>query len=205
MTTSPVAGSPAIVEAPQVRADSLGYRRFLVPGLIALYLNTCVLAWAWLLLDVSTGTFNTLRWLGLQVPTSSDYLTLLKLVFYAAAGGGIGGLVYGMQSLWKHTTRGRFALVYAGDYLFRQFGSAVLAVVIFSLIRGGILTALGAEPSSGTTNVASTFSAFAIGFLSGFGSYQVMNKLDDMIKQAFGRPTGEDRPADAPPKPSVSP
>ena len=92
-----------------------------------------------------------------------------------------------MQSLWKYTTQRRFRIVYSGDYIFRPFGSAALAVAVFALARGGILAALGAEPTSGVTSVASSFSAFAIGFLSGFGSYQVTNKLDELIKQAFGK------------------
>lgn len=165
-------------------------RKVIVPGILAVYLNLSLLLWGWVLLDVSTGTLNIVRWLGLVLPDNQEYISLLRLAFYAAIGGAIGGTVFGMQNLWRHTTAGDFKIVFAGDYLFRQFGAATLAVVVFALVRGGILTALGTDPSTAATTTASSFSSFAIGFLSGFGSYQVINKLDELIKQAFGKPSG---------------
>jgi hypothetical protein len=161
-------------------------RRAIVPGILAIYLNASLVLWGWVLLDVSTGTLNTIRWLGFTLPDNPEYVSLLRLACYAAIGGAIGGIVFGMQNLWKHTIRGEFKIVFAGDYLFRQLGAAALAVVVFALIRGGVLTALGTDPTASTTTTASAFSSFAIGFLSGFGSYQVTNKLDELIKQAFG-------------------
>lgn len=173
---------------------STDIREYIVPGILALYLNVSLLVWGWILLDISTGTLNTVRWLGLALPENQEYIALLKLAFYAAVGGAIGGIVFGMQNLWKHSTKGKFKIVYAGDYIFRQFGAATLAVVVFALIRGGILTALGTDPSAVSTTIASTFSSFAIGFLSGFGSFQVINKLDELIKQAFGKSTDNKQP-----------
>lgn len=178
---------------PQTRGQWHEIRKFIVPGLLAIYLNLSLLVWGWVLLDVSTGTLHTIRWLGLVLPDDQAYVSLLRLAFYAAIGGAIGGIVYGMQNLWKHATAGEFRIVFAGDYVFRQFGAATLAVVVFALVRGGILTALGTDPSTATTTTASTFSSFAIGFLSGFGSYQVINKLDELIKQAFGKPSGSNQ------------
>jgi hypothetical protein len=172
-------------------------RKYAVPGLLAVYLHISLIVWGWVLLDISTETFNTLKWLRITVPKNLEFYAILKLVFYAAIGGAIGGIVYGMQNLWKHATKGNFKIVYAGDYVFRQFGAATLAVMVFALIRGGILTALGTDPTTGATTVASSFSALAIGFLSGFGSYQVINKLDELIKQAFGTSssnTDQDQP-----------
>ncbi len=171
-------------------------RAFIVPAGIALYLNASLIIWGWLLLDIATGTFNSLHWSGITLPNDKEFVALLKLAFYAMIGGGIGGLVYSMQSLWKYTTQRHFRIVYSGDYIFRPFGSAALAVAVFALTRGGVLTALGAEPTSGVTSVASSFSAFAIGFLSGFGSYQVINKLDELIKQAFGKKKDAEEPTE---------
>jgi len=168
-------------------------RKAIVPGLLALYLNLSLLAWGWVLLDISTGSLNVLRWLGIVLPENPEYVALLKLAFYAAVGGAAGGIVFGMQNLWKHATAGDFELMYAGDYLFRQFGAAALAVVVFALIRGGILTALGTDPTAATATAASAFSSFAIGFLSGFGSYQVVGKLDELIKEAFGKSSTQDQ------------
>jgi hypothetical protein len=163
------------------------YKGYVVPAILAIYLNVCLLLWGWVLLDVSTGTLNIVKWFGLTLPVDSQYVTLLKLAFYAAIGGAIGGIVFSMQNLWKYVTKGKFKIVFAGDYFLRQFGAATLAVVVFALIRGGILTALGTDPATSSTTVTASFSAFAIGFLSGFGSYQVIRKLDELIKKAFGK------------------
>jgi len=168
--------------------------KYIIPGLLAIYLNASLLFWGWVLLDTSTETFNTLKWLRITLPQNDEYFVLLKLAFYAAIGGAIGGLVFGMQNLWKHATKDKFKIVYAGDYVFRQFGAATLAIVVFALVRGGILTVLGSDPTSTSVTATSSFSSFAIGFLSGFGSYQVINKLDDLIKQAFSTTSTEQLP-----------
>jgi len=185
LTTMAEKSKETVIPASTQKQES-EIRKYAVPGLLALYLNISLIVWGWVLLDISTETFNTLKWLRITVPKNLEFYAILKLVFYAAIGGAIGGIVYGMQNLWKHATKGNFKIVYAGDYVFRQFGAATLAVMVFALIRGGILTALGTDPTTASTNVASSFSALAIGFLSGFGSYQVINKLDELIKQAFG-------------------
>lgn len=160
-------------------------RKGLIPGLLALYLNFSLLIWGLILMDIATGSFGILKLFGYTIPRDPQVLGLLKLTLYAAIGGAVGGLLYGMQSLWKHTKGGTFAIVYIGDYLFRQFGSAALAVIVFALLRGGLLSALGAETSGASVTATSSFSTFAIGALAGFGSYRVIQKFDDLIQQLF--------------------
>jgi hypothetical protein len=89
------------------------------------------------------------------------------------------------MNLQKFTIRGNFKHVYIGDYLFRPFGSGALAVAVFALIRGGIMTILGADPVRPTSSLASSLSTFAIGFLTGFASYQINQKLYQVTKQIF--------------------
>lgn len=162
-------------------------KRMLIPALIAVYLILSLLAAGWLLLDISSGQFRFAGWIGIALPENDDYLNILKLVCYAGIGGAIGGITYGMLNLQQHTAaRYDFNPVYLGDYVFRPFGSAALAVVIFALLRGGVLTILGGDPSSTTTSIVASFSAFGIGFLAGFGSRQVIDRLNEMIKETFG-------------------
>ena len=163
-----------------------------IPAILALYLNTSLVIWGLILLDIATGSFNMLTLLRFSLPTGES-LALLKLALYAAIGGAVGGILYGMQNLWKHTAAGDFEIVYIGDYVFRQFGSAALSVVIFALIRGGILSALGADPSAAQATPTSSFSTFAIGALAGFGSYQVTERINELIKQLFGKSTTDTR------------
>jgi hypothetical protein len=161
-------------------------KRMLIPALIAVYLILGLLAAGWLLLDISTGQFRFFGWIGITLPENDDYLNILKLVCYAGIGGAIGGITYGMLNLQQHTAaRYDFNPVYVGDYVFRPFGSAALAVVIFALLRGGVLTILGGDPSSASTSIVASFSAFGIGFLAGFGSKQVIDRLNELIKETF--------------------
>ena len=162
-------------------------KRMTVPALVAVYLTLSLLAMGWLLLDISTGQFCSLKWIGIALPKDTEYVGLLKLVFYAAIGGAIGGITFGMMNLQQHTaTKYDFNPAYLGDYVFRPFGSAALAVVIFALLRGGVLTILGGDPASTSTSVVASFSAFGIGFLAGFGSKQVVDRLNELIKKTFG-------------------
>jgi hypothetical protein len=77
-------------------------------------------------------------------------------------------------------------MVFLGDYLFRPFGAAILAVVVFALIRGGILTILGADASNARPSVASSLSSFGIGYLSGFSSVEVIKTFSRLSKNIFG-------------------
>ena len=70
--------------------------------------------------------------------------------------------------------------------MFRLFGATALAVVTFALLRGGVLTILGGDPSSASTSIVASFSAFGSGFLAGFGSKQVIDRLNELVKQTFG-------------------
>jgi hypothetical protein len=173
--------------------DRVLVRRMLMPALVALYLTLGLFAWGWLLLDVSAGQFKVFGWLGVTLPQDADYRGVLKLVCYAAGGGAVGGITFGMMNLQRHTAvKYDFKPAYVGDYLFRPFGSAALAVVIFALLRGGVLTILGGDPSSASASPVASFSAFGIGFLAGFGSKQVVDRLNDLIQQAFGGEEDED-------------
>ena len=172
-------------------------KRMFVPALIAVYLTVCLFLAGWLLLDVSTGEFQAFDWVGITLPEDDVYQGLLKLVCYAALGGGIGGITYGMMNLQKHTAgKYDFQAAYLGDYVFRPFAAAALAVVIYALLRGGVLTMLGGDPTSPSTSVVASFSAFGIGFLAGFGSKQVIDRLNELIKKAFGTLNGRNREED---------
>ena len=68
--------------------------------------------------------------------------------------------------------------------MLRPIGSAALAVVLYALLRGGVLTILGGDPTA--SSIAAPFSAFGIGFLTGFGNRQIVEKLNDLVNKTFG-------------------
>ena len=208
---------------------------------IAIYLTVWLLLWAMFIFDVATLRFGVLKWLFRleEVPYSEPLL----LILLALAGGGIGGVIYGMEKLWKYATskKHKFSTIYAGDYLLRQFGSAALGAIVFALMLSGLFNldqlpsiqsdtsnqtpasspapAEAPEVDSNTESSSpeeenlteasesteettpevespltqkSSYFAFGVGFLGGFGSYQVTRKLDEIVKIIFGRMKPED-------------
>jgi hypothetical protein len=139
-----------------------------------------------LLGDGANGTFRALSWIAIGLPTSEESINLLKLAYFTAVGGAVGGITFGMMNLQRHATSGTFRIIFVGDYLFRPFGAAALALVVLALARGGILTILGADPTSGTDTTAARLSGLGVGFLVGFASVHVVKFLMTLATQAFG-------------------
>ena len=169
--------------APQLTLSRVQYA---VAAVIALYLTGSLLLWLWLLGDGANGTFRSLAWVGIASPAAPDSVNLVKLAYFTAVGGAVGGITFGMMNLQRHTTSGSFKTVFLGDYLFRPFGAAALALVVLSLARGGVLTILGADPTSGVDTLASRLAGLGIGFLVGFASLHVVKFLTGLAGQAFG-------------------
>lgn len=180
---SPKAAGAVLPLPPPVIRLSLA--TYLVGCILAAYLIASLFFWAWVLGDGATGTFRALTSLRLAAPTDPDSMNLLKLAYFAAVGGAVGGITFGMVNLQHHVTAGTFRVAFIGDYLFRPFGAAVLALVVFSLARGGLLTVLGVDPTSGSSTVASKLSSLGVGFLVGFASVRVVKFLNALAAQTF--------------------
>jgi hypothetical protein len=158
---------------------------YAVAGLVAVYLTGSLLGWVWILGDGATGSFHLLKWLRIPLPTDSKVIDILKVAYFAGVGGGVGGVTFGMMNLQRHVTSGTFKAVYSGDYLFRPLGAAALALVVFSLARGGVLTILGADPTAGSDTIASKLASLGVGFLVGFASLQVVQFLTNLASNTF--------------------
>jgi len=162
---------------------------------LTLYLISFLLFWGYLVMDITSQQFSFLGKLSGADVTSSEPLTLILL---ALTGGAVGGVVYSLDKLVKYATKPGLAFdpKHTGDYLVRHLIAAALGAVVFSLVLGGFINVdqltgtVGAEKS--LADQSSGYFAFALGFLTGFGSYQVTKKLDQIIKVAFGRFTEDD-------------
>lgn len=206
---------------------------------LTIYLNVTLILWGILVFDIASLNFGFLKWL-LRTDTV-EITDPLILIMLALTGGAIGGIIFGMNKLYKYSNKGSFDIRYAGDYIFRQIGSAALGAIVFALVVSGLMTiglptsgqddtttsesatlseaaptetpgaetAEGEEPINASDETdttadkknidaeppfsrASGYYVFGLGFLAGFGSYQVIKKLDQIIKVLFGQLRSED-------------
>jgi len=68
-------------------------------------------------------------------------------------------------------------------YLFRPWQSGVLALVILCLVNANLLTAKAMTPD----NLKSLYSLIAVGFLTGLGTHEVIQKIQEIIAVVFAR------------------
>lgn len=153
---------------------------------LALYLIASLPGWLWVLADGATGRFRLLTLIGIQTVSDTEAVNLVKLAYFAAVGGAVGGVTFGMMNLQRHATVGSFRPVFAGDYLFRPFGASALALVVFALARGGVLTVLGVDAAAGSATIGARLSSLGIGFLVGFASVAVIRSLNGLAARTFG-------------------
>lgn len=138
----------------------------------------------WVLLDTWTGQFST--WflqpvkgvLGQQVDAN-----VFRLVVYTAIGGGMGAAINNIRGFLQwHAERRGFGWRFVWKYIALPPLGAALAVLVYGILQSGIAVFNG-----GTVNVSSitSFSAWAIGTLAGYGSHQVFIWLDDKVSSLF--------------------
>jgi hypothetical protein len=113
-----------------------------------------------------------------------NYVVYL-LILYAVIGGGLGGVVNGIRSfLAWHAEREAFGRRYLWKYITLPLLGAVLAAIVYALIRSGIV-AVGGNFATGDNFTHQALAAFAIGALSGYGSHKVFKWLDGHVNRLF--------------------
>lgn len=161
------------------------HRDVLAATIGILYSIAMLVFLAWLLFDLCTDNRSLLKCLNLQ---NAEILEspIFRLIVYAVIGGGLGGTINGIRSfiLW-HCERAAFGWRFIWKNITHPLLGAVLAAIVYAIIRGGIAAfegGLAAESEPGGTQA---FSAFAIGALSGYGSHKVFRWLDEQVNKLF--------------------
>lgn len=148
-----------------------------------LYSMVMLVFLSWLLLDLCTDNKALLKLLRLQDAEILDS-PFFRLIAYAVIGGGLGGTINGIRSfvVW-HCER----KAYGGQFLWKDLSlpllGAVLAAIVYALVRGGV-AAFGGGFSSDQGEIQG-LTAFAIGALAGYGSHQVFKWLDVQVNKFF--------------------
>jgi hypothetical protein len=130
-------------------------------------------------------------------PLTTDTYKTLAVTFFA---GGLGGTLDAIRSLTRWHSE---VNAYSRRFFLRDVGmpvsGALLAVVVYAVLRSGAGVLSGDFSLEGQTLFVSIMSAAAIGFVAGFNSLQVYRWVDDVANRQFStkRKTGDETPAAA--------
>lgn len=114
---------------------------------------------------------------------SAGQWRVLKLVIYSFCFGGIGGTTYSIYGLYKHTAKGDFDSNYRYWYLFRSLLGALLGMMVYFLIQGGLF-AFAQDPSKDAFQTKALLVGTA--FLAGFSTNQFIDKLKELSQALWG-------------------
>lgn len=153
----------------------------------ALYLVTLNLACVYMLFFPSGN-----RLLDSIIRIDGQNIGFYELSMKVLFSGCLGGAFYATRGLYRRLTsagnspqyefRDRLNIkIWFFWYLFRPIQGAILAVIIIALLNAGFV---GLENIK-TSQVPSLYFQISLGFLVGYGTHEVLKKIDDIIKVTF--------------------
>ena len=135
----------------------------------------------WLLLDTWGNNFALFRAIGLSAEALKE--PLLRTIGFTFVGGFLGNILYQIRILFYFYTKDRYDPRWFGKYLTSPWEAAGMALVVLSLIRGGVALFGG---STGTdVEAVNNFAAIGTGALVGFGMRDVVGWLGSLVQTMF--------------------
>jgi hypothetical protein len=150
------------------------------------YLLVMLGFFAWQFLDIFTGQMMLLNWI-ITNPERTECLGegACLVIVYAIIGGGLGGTINGLRSILNwHAERQAFSSPHTWRYIALPWLGATLATFVYALMRAGA-DVIGGDNVTGNDTAIQFFSAFAIGTLSGYGSFAAFKWLDARVAKLF--------------------
>ena len=136
----------------------------------------------WFLFDTWSSNFTLMRLIGVSRQALEE--PLLRTIGFTIVGGVIGSLLYQIRALFDHyARRGTYDPRWFGKYITGPWEGAGMAMVVLSLIRGGVAV-FGGSMGTDVTG-AGNFAAFGTGALVGFGMRDVIRWLESLVKTVF--------------------
>ncbi|HOX08045.1 MAG TPA: hypothetical protein PK280_16725, partial [Planctomycetota bacterium] len=172
-TPAPAAASPSGMGPYGAVACAMGG-----PCFVAVYLGLCLVLFV--LVAVLTWTEGLTACLTCPQDT-------LRLYAYISCAGGLGAVIYCIRGFYKHYSLGDYDRRYAFWYLFRPWIGAVLGMVSYLLIVGGLLAFENGLVAGQNLRTKALF--VAVAFLSGFSANEFIMKVNAVAKALFGTET----------------
>ncbi|OVE77911.1 hypothetical protein BVX98_01550 [bacterium F11] len=160
----------------EIMAESKSRKVVAHPGILSCYF---VLILAFLLIVIYQ------IWRGYLLPTdlSSEQTSMLRLIIYTFCFGGLGGTTYSIYGLYKHTSEKDYDPSYFYWYIFRSPLGAVLGMILFFLLKGGLMVV---SPESTQTAFQAKALFVSAAFLAGFSVNQFIVKLKQLSQTIWG-------------------
>jgi hypothetical protein len=140
---------------------------------------------------------GALIWLISTLPFSADQIpgggtntrTFILTLVTMLASGWLGGTLYNLRGLIKHTSDHDFLASHSLSYYLRPFAGAVSGLIVFFLLLGGVM--MLTIRANGTSSLPEWYTFvgrmpyIALALLSGYGSHEFMLKLKDLANTLF--------------------
>jgi hypothetical protein len=154
-----------------------------------LYSIAMLFFFSWLLFDICIGSKILVRFIFKD--SAAQPPALFRLIAFTVIGGGLGGVINGIRSFigW-HCERKAFGWRFLWKNISLPLLGAILAAIVYAIIRGGIAS-FGGDFNLSEANATQEFSAFAVGSLAGYGSHKVFKWLDAQVDKLFKIQPGE--------------
>ncbi len=108
---------------------------------------------------------------------------LLGMMGFVASGAMVGAVLYQIRMLFKYYVKdGNFDSKWLGKYISAPWEAVALALVVLSLLQGGSVVLGGAKFD---LKESTSFAAFGIGALVGFGIREVLGWLGNLAETMF--------------------
>jgi len=164
--------------------------KFLILFAILFNLGVLILSTLWLFTDIFGGSQANL--------TDTTHLGINEKVSYGLfLSGALGGAFYCLRAIYQRlgeaytpidgkepNPKGSFNIrTWLYWFLYRPIQGGILALVALCLINTNLLSA----EELNSSNVKSFYSLIAVGFLAGFGSHELIHKVQEIIQVTFAK------------------
>lgn len=115
-------------------------------------------------------------------------LVVIGMMFFA---GSLGGGLYSIRGISKHTTYEDFKARYRMSYLVRPLSAGICGVFVYILLVGGVLTLTLGQNVEGDLDAGGLMPYAALALLAGYGSHEFLKKVKDINSTIFALSSSE--------------
>ena len=140
-------------------------------------------------------TLKGLIGLKAENPLPPNFLSAI----YAILGSILGAGALGLVSFHRHVSvKQDFQAPHVWGYFVAPWLAAILGLVVFALLQTGLLVFSGGTSASGQNTEITYLGYLMVGFLSGFGWVQAVEKIREVVQRFFAASPKEAKPGQGP-------